>query len=240
MRSSFWSLAIAAVLAIGLGALITALRANHYSQDPGAHIHWDPTSVSFTAFALAQLAFAVLGIMVITSEYSTGMIRTTLAAVPRRGRVLAAKAVVFTTVSLVAGEIMAFIAFGIGQAILKGQAPSASLGDPDVLRAVIGGGLYLAALGLLGLGVGTLLRHAAAAISTLVAILFVLPGIANALPTSWQQPIEQYWPTNAGQQIAAVTRDSHTMAAWSGFGVMVLFVAVVLGAAFLVLERKDA
>ncbi|MBO0732711.1 MAG: ABC transporter permease [Acidimicrobiaceae bacterium] len=240
VRSSFWSLLVAAVLAIGLGALITYLRGRHYATDPGSHIHWDPTSVSLTAFALAQLAIGVLGVMVITSEYSTGMIRTSLAAVPKRGRVVAAKAIVFTTVALISGLIMSFIAFGIGQAILKGQAPSTSLGDQDVLRAVIGAGMYLAALGLLGLAVGTVLRHAAAAISTLVAILFVLPGIANALPTSWQQPIEKYWPTNAGQSIAAVTRDSNTMTSWAGFGVMCLFVAVVLALAFVVLERKDA
>ena len=100
--------------------------------------------------------------------------------------------------ALVAGEVISFVTFLVGQALISGKAPSATLGQPDVLRAVIGAGLYLAVLALLGTALGVMLRHAAGAIGSIVAILLVLPGIADALPTSWSQPIEKWWPTNAG------------------------------------------
>jgi hypothetical protein len=240
VRSTYWALIVAALLGIGLGALISGISANHYATDPSVHINWNATDRSLRSLEIAQLAFAILGVMVVTGEYSTGMIRTSLAAVPRRSRFLAAKALVFTSVALIAGEIISFVTFLVGQALISGKAPSASLGTHNALRAVIGAGLYLAVLALLGSALGVLLRHAAAAIGTIVAILLVLPGIAAALPTSWSHPIEQYWPTNAGSQVAMVIRDSHTVAAWTGFGIMVGFTAIVLAGAFVLLERRDA
>jgi hypothetical protein len=240
VRSTYWALIIAAVLGIGLGALISAIGANHYATDPGVRFNWNPTNHSLRSLAIAQLAFAILGVMVVTGEYSTGMIRTSLAAVPRRSRMMAAKLAVFTAVALVAGEVISFITFFVGQALISGKAPSATIVGHEVLRAVTGAGLYLALLALLGSALGVLLRHAAAAIGSVVAILLVLPGIASALPNSWSHPIEKYWPTNAGTQVAMVVRDAHTLPAWAGFGVMALFVAVVLVVAFWLLERRDA
>jgi ABC-2 type transport system permease protein len=240
VRSTYWALIVAAILGIGLGALISGVSASHYATDPSVHQNWNPTDRSLRSLVIAQLAFAILGVLVVTAEYSTGMIRTSLAAVPKRSRMLAAKVLVFTTVALIAGELISFVTFLVGQALISGKAPSATLGQHDVLRAVVGAGLYLAVLALLGSALGVILRHAAAAIGSIVALLLVLPGIAAALPTSWSQPIEQWWPTNAGQQVAAVIRDSHTLAAWTGFGVMVAFAAVVLTAAFVLLERRDA
>jgi ABC-2 type transport system permease protein len=240
VRSTYWALIVAAILGIGLSALISGISASHYATDPGIRAGWNPTDRSIRSLEIAQLAFAILGVMVVTGEYSTGMIRTSLAAVPRRSRMLAAKAVVFTTVALVAGEVISFAAFLVGQALISGKAPSASFGQHNVLRAVIGAGLYLAVLALLGTALGVVVRHAAAAIGSIVAVLLVLPGIAAALPTSWSQPIEQWWPTNAGTQVAMISRDSHTLAAWTGFGVMVGFTAVVLAGAFLLIERRDA
>jgi ABC-2 type transport system permease protein len=240
VRSTYWALIVAAVLGIGLGALISGISANHYATDPTVHTNWNATDRSLRSLAIAQLAFAILGVMVVTGEYSTGMIRTSLAAVPKRGRLLAAKALVWTVVALVAGEVISFITFLVGQALISGKAPSATLASHDTLRAVIGAGLYLALLGLLGTAVGVLLRHAAAAIGTMVALLLVLPGIASALPSSWSNPIEQWWPTSAGQQVAVIVRDAHTLPAWTGLLVMAVFVAVVLTAAFVMLERRDA
>jgi hypothetical protein len=240
VRSTYWTLFIAAVLGIGLGAVLSAVAANHYATDPGIHIGWNPTDHSLRSLLIAQLAFAILGVMVVTGEYSTGMIRTSLAAVPIRTRMMGAKALVLTTVALVAGEVISFATFFVGQALLSGKAPSATISDHNVLRAVAGAGLYLALLALLGLALGILLRHAAAAIGTIVAILLVLPGIAQALPSSWSHPIEKFWPTNAGTQVAMVVRDAHTLPAWAGFGVMALFVAVVLAVALALLERRDA
>ena len=143
----------------------------------------------------------MLGVLVITSEYSTGSIQTSLAAVPRRGRFLAAKATVLTAVSLITGEATALTVFLLGQALISGQAPTAAFGQPGVLRAVLGSGLYLAALGLLGVALGTLLRHPAAAIGVLVAVVLVLPGIAAALPARIESNVEEYWPTMAGAQV---------------------------------------
>jgi ABC-2 type transport system permease protein len=240
VRSTFWCLVVATVLGVGLGALISAVSANHYGSDPSLQASWHPADRSQASLAIAQLAFAILGVLVVTGEYSTGMIRTSLAAVPRRSRLLLAKSIVFTGLTLVAGEIISFATFLVGQAIISGQAPTANLGQHEVLRAVVGAGLYLPLLALLGCGLGWLLRHAAAAIGAGVAILLVLPGVANALPSSWNQPIEKFWPTNAGQQVAMVVRSSHTLSPWAGFAVMAVFVAVVLAAAAALLERRDA
>lgn len=227
VRSTYWTLVIAAVLGIGLGALLSAVAANHYATDAGIRIGWNPTDHSLRSLLIAQLAFAILGVMVVTGEYSTGLIRTSLAAVPKRTRMMGSKALVLTAVALVAGEVISFVTFFVGQALLYGKAPSATIGDHNVLRAVVGAGLYLTLLALLGVAFGVLLRHAAAAIGSVVAILLVLPAIAQALPTSWSQPVEKFWPTNAGTQVAVVIRDSHTLPAWAGFGVFALFVAVV-------------
>ena len=164
-------------------------------------LSWDPASVSTSGLAIAQLAIAVLGVLYISSEYSTGMIRTSLTAVPKRGRVLAAKSLVYAAVTFIVGEVISFVAFFLGQALINGHAPRAALGDPGVARAVVGAGLYLTALAILAVAVGTLLRHSAAAITCMVAVLFVLPGIAQALPDSWRHPVTEFWPTQAGSQL---------------------------------------
>lgn len=234
LRSSFFSLATAAAIAIGLGALISYESGLHYSP-----VGWDPTATSLGALVVGQLAIAVLGVLTMTGEYSTGMISTTLAAVPRRGRLLAAKALVFGAVALLTGEILAWAAFFIGQALISGRAPTANLGQENVARAVLGAGLYVALIGLMAVATGTLLRHTAGAIVSVVAMLFVLPGVLEALPTSWRNPVEEFWPTNAGAQVLEVTRAAHELSAWWGFGDFALFVAVTLGLAYWVLQRRD-
>jgi ABC-type transport system involved in multi-copper enzyme maturation permease subunit len=241
VRSTWITLLVAMVLGIGVGTLISFLAGSHYvTAGVIRRATWDPTTVSFRAINIAQLAIAVLGVMVITSEYSTGMIRTSLAAVPRRGRFLAAKTTVFTLVALVVGEITAFAAFLIGQSVIGLNAPNTNLGAPGVLRAVIGAGLYLAAIGLLASGIGALLRNTAAGISAIVALLFVLPGIVQALPSSWSNPITEFWPTQAGSQIFALHSAANTLSAWPGFGVLVLFTAIVLAAATYTIGHRDA
>jgi hypothetical protein len=239
--STLWTLLTAAVLGIGLSALFSGLAAHSYKTNSnGARVNWDPTSVSTSGLGIAQLALGVLGVLVISSEYSTHAIRTSLTAVPQRRRFLAAKATVTAGVAFVIGQLMAFTAFFVGQALISGNAPTAGLGDPHVFRAVLGSGLYLTLVGLLGLGVGALLRSAAGAITMLVAMLYVLPGLAHALPSSIQNTVSEFWPTNAGQQITAVVRADHTLPAWAGFGVMCLFIAIVLSAALARLQRRDA
>jgi ABC-type transport system involved in multi-copper enzyme maturation permease subunit len=239
--STRWTLIAAAALGVGIGALVSALSARHYAQESlSTRALWDPTSISGAGLDLAQLAIGVLGIMIITSEYSTGAIRTSLTAVPRRGRFLAAKALVIAGLTFAVSEITAFAAFFIGQALISGHAPTASLGQPQVLRALVGCGLYGALIGLLGLALGALLRHASAAIAVLVALVFILPAIAAALPASIEHNVEKFWPTQAGQQVTVVVRGADSLSPWAGLGYMCLFVGVVLAASFVLLNRHDA
>ena len=241
VRSTFWALTVTVVLGIGLGAAISALTAHGYAtSSASAKLSWDPTNMSLSGMAIAQLAIAVLGVLCISSEYSSGMIRTSLIAVPKRGRVLAAKSLVFAAVTFVVGEVVSFTAFFVGQALISGHAPHAALGDPGVARAVLGAGLYLTALAVLSVAVGTLLRHPAAAIASMVGVLFVLPGIVQALPDSWRNPVNEFWPTQAGGQLASVHHSAHTLQPWPGFGVMCLFVAIVYAIAWTLLDRRDA
>lgn len=240
VRSTWITLLVTVVLGVGLGALISHLAASRYLTDRILHATWDPTEVSFRALTIAQLAIAVLGTLVITAEYGTGLIRTTIAAVPRRGRLLFAKATVFGAVALVTGEVTAFAAFFLGQAAMGSSAPHAALSQPGVLRAVAGAGLYLAVIGLLAVAVGAALRNTAAGISAMVALLFVLPGVVQALPASWSVPITKWWPTQAGSQIYAVQRGAHTLAAWPGFAVLVVFTVLVFALARWVIGWRDA
>jgi ABC-2 type transport system permease protein len=237
LRSTFFTLATTVALVVGLGALISYESAAHYSAQDGA---WDPTSISLSGLLIGQLTIAVLGVLAITAEYSTGMVRTNLSAVPRRGRLLGAKAAVFGAVSLVAGELVSWSAFFVGQLMINGHEATASLTQPAVARAVTGGGLYIALIGLMAMAIGTILRHTAAAITAVIGVLFVLPGVLEALPNAWRLPVEKYWPTRAGEQILVVTRDQNTLPAWLGFGELALFVAVLLALGCFLLQRRDA
>lgn len=240
VRSTWTTLGVAVALGVGIGALISYLSGNHYAQGGRLDGVWDPTAVSFRALTIAQLAIAVLGTLVITSEYGTGMIRTSLTATPRRGRLLLSKALVLGVVALVVGEVTSFAAFLLGQAAIGSQAPHTTLAAHDVLRAVIGAGLYLAVIALLAAAIGTIVRSTAAAISAVVALLFVLPGVVQALPSSWRDPVTEWWPTQAGSQVFVLHRDAHTLSAWVGFGWLVVFTGIVLAVAATVLQRRDA
>ena len=241
VRSTFWALAVTVVLGIGLGAAISAAAAHGYAKSSlSSKLSWDPTAVSLDGIGIATLAIAMLGVLCISSEYSSGMISTSLIAVPKRGRVLAAKSLVFALVTFVVGEATSFTAFFSGQALISGHAPHAALGDPGVARAVVGAGLALTALAVLSVAAGTLLRHPAAAIAAMVAVLFVLPAIAQALPDSWRNPVTEFWPTQAGGDLTSVHHSAHTLQPWPGFGVMCLFVAIVYAIAWTLLNRRDA
>jgi ABC-2 type transport system permease protein len=241
VRSTFWTLTVMVVLGIGLSAAISAAAAHGYARlSVAQQLTWDPTGISQSGVAIASLAIAVLGVLTVSSEYSSGMIRTSLTVVPKRGRVLAAKSLVVAAATFVVGEVTAFAAFFVGQAVISGHAPTAALGDPGVARAVAGAGLFLTTLVVFSVAVGALLRHPAAGISCVVAVLFVLPGIAQALPDSWRNPVTEFWPTQAGEQITSVHAAAHSLQPWAGFGVMCLFVALVYALAWTFLNRRDA
>jgi ABC-2 type transport system permease protein len=232
VRSTWWTLLVFAAGLIGLAILV--MRSQHTSPV-------DPTNDSFAGLAIGQLAIGVLGVLIVTSEFSSGMIRATFAAAPRRPLVLAAKAAILAAVTLVAGEIMAFVAFGVGQAVLKSQFPHAALGQPGVLRAVLMAGAYPALIGLIGLGLGALIRHTAGAISAVVGVLFVLPLILIPLGTSIQNSVGKFLPMLiAENSITAVKPVAHSLSPGVGFGVLCLYAAVALAVGGWALARRDA
>jgi ABC-2 type transport system permease protein len=242
VRSTVWTLLATAVVGIGLGAIVTSAQASRWaSRSLAAQATFDPTRSSLAGLLFAQLAIGVLGILVMSAEYSTGTIRATFAAVPRRPLVLVAKVVVFGVVTLVVGEIVSFVAFFIGQRILSGKAPSAALSDPGVLRAVLSGGLYLLALGLLALGLASIIRLTAAAISTFVGLLFILPIIADVLPSSLTSDIGRFLPANIGTvMMSAHYHGTDPFGPWTSFGLLCAYVVLTLLVGGVLLVRRDA
>jgi ABC-2 type transport system permease protein len=244
VRSTMWSLLLLAVLTLGFTALFTSLTVSNWSQNSRSdqlQIINDPVSLILGAgFQLSQLAICVLGVMVMASEYSTGMIRSSLLAVPKRIPMLVAKSVVFTALVFVVGELVAFASFFVGAPIVHSKAPVA-LGDPGVLRAVIGAGLYLAMLGLFALAVGAIVRHVAGAITGIIGFVLVLAPLAQLLPGSLGDHIHAYLPTEAGHLIAqARPGPNDLLTPWQGFGVFAIWTAVLLILAGYLLNRRDA
>jgi ABC-2 type transport system permease protein len=244
VRSTVWSLIILVLLNIGFTTLLISITVAQWDKtDPGdrAELTADPTNVILgSGMFLSQLAICVLGVMVISSEYSTGMIRASLLAVPRRTPMLAAKCMVFALVALVLGVVVSFASFFVGSAILHSKV-AVSIGDPGVLRAVIGGGLYLAMLGLFALAIGGIIRHTAAAITGVIGFVLVLSPLAQLLPGSIGDHVHAYLPAEAGQLIATThAGQDDLLTPWQGYGVFALWTAVLLLAALVLLKRRDA
>jgi ABC-2 type transport system permease protein len=245
LRSTRYTLLAGVAMTIGFAiipALVNASRWNSMSAADRASFH--PLETSLIGVSFAQLAFGVLGVLIISGEYSTGMIRSTFAAVPKRLPVLWAKGGVFGLVTLVLSVPSTLIAFFAAQSILRGHSLNGhdialSFSDPGVARAVIGGALYVTVVGLFGLGLGAILRNTAGGISALAGILFVLPPLMNVLPSSWNNAISPYLPSNAGQAIMQTGTPDHTLAPWTGLGVFVAYTAIVVAFAAIQLRRRD-
>jgi ABC-2 type transport system permease protein len=234
VRSTVWTLVVTVIATVGIGALITTARVSRWNElSPRERLSLDPTTVSLRGVFLAQLAIGVLGVLVISSEYSTGMIRTTFAAVPRRPLVLFAKAVTLTTAAC-------FVAFLIGQSILSSKHANVALSDPGVVRAVFGAAVYLTLVGLLGLGLGTLLRRTAGAIATLFGLVLVLPALTEALPSPWDTDVGKLLPINAGRALFAVRPSTDLLSPGQGLVVLLVTVGAVLALATFALTRRDA
>ena len=246
VRSTYWTLGALFFVSVGLGIAITAGTAANFANNPGNKAGFDATQASLGAFfELGQLIIAVLGAMVITSEYSTGMIRTSLTAQPRRGVVYAAKAMVFTAVTLVISIITAFIAFFIGQAIYSSKGVSASLFHTvtipananvncgpsgctatfsgtdvitasTVLTAIIGTALFVTIVALIAFGVGSIVRHTAGAIAIVIALLFIVPILEQTLPNDWRWDIMRFLP-DAANQVVSVTVGGPVQHLWSAW-----------------------
>jgi ABC-2 type transport system permease protein len=244
VRSTYWTLLALLVVSVGISAAVTGGTAANWSHmAPSDRATFDPTQASVAGlFYLGQLVIVVLGAMTLTAEYSTGMIRTSLTAMPRRLVVYIAKAVVFACVALVVTFVAAFIAFFLGQALLASTHDTATLSQPNVLRAVIGSALYVTLCGLFAFAVGATLRHTAGAITTVIGLLFVIPILAHLLPQSWYQELERWLPDAAGRALSVTVgpQPAHLFSPWGQFAVFAVYTVVLLAVGAVLFRNRDA
>ena len=241
VRSTLWSLFAVFGITVGFGALLSWAYVSRYDRvSLRERLTFDPTAHSLRGLFLAQLAIGVLGVLIISSEYTTGLIRTTFTAVPQRRIVLAAKALIFGAVALTVSMAAVFIAFPVGQAILHGKHIGVSLSDPHVLRAVLGAGFYLTMVGLLGLAIGAVLRRTAGAIATLFGLVLVLPLLAQALPSPWNHNVAKLFPSQLGEALFTVRPDSNLLSPGAAFAVAIGWLIVTFTIATILITRRDA
>jgi ABC-2 type transport system permease protein len=240
VRSTYWALVAAVLVTVYIGALICMFTLGAFSGPRSSS--YDPTYLSLLGLIFGQLIIAALGALTFTSEYATGMIRASLTAQPRRGTVFAAKASAFTLVSLAAGLVAAFTSFLLGQAILSRRDLGAALGQPHVLRAVVGAGLFLCVSGLLALGLGALLRNSAAAVTAAIAVLFVSLALPAFLPSSLAVSVNKWIPFNAGSQLWSTVSDptAHMLSPWAGFALFAGYAAIAMTAGLAAFLRSAA
>ncbi|MGP3965617.1 hypothetical protein ACTWPT_57705 [Nonomuraea sp. 3N208] len=233
----------AVVLMVGAGALTSnGASENYLAAAPAVKAMFDPTYISmYGGFLFAQITVGALGVLMVTHEYATGLIRTSVTVVPRRGRLMAAKVATFGLLALLMGWVSGFGAYFLGQGVIgSAGAPAASLDQPGVLRAVIGMGLIWALVGLTGVALGGLLRATMSATTVLVAVNFIIPIISpRLLPDSVGAWVSTYWPIQAGLQITTTVQNPDRMLPWPGFAVMAAFTAVLLITAFARFRWRD-
>jgi ABC-2 type transport system permease protein len=270
VRSTYWTIAALVIVSVGFAAIAGFAIANNIHNNPVNKAGMDATQASLGAFfELGQLIIAVLGVLTITSEYSTGMVRTSLTAMPRRGTVYAAKLIVITTVTLVVSLIISFITFFVGQAAMSGSGVSASLfhsvtipangvqngpsgnvtfsgtiviSPGTVLTAIIGTALFVTAVGLIAFGLGSIIRHTAGAITSAIGLMFVLPIILQLLPDTWRWDVVRFFPDAAGRVLSVTVgqHNPHLWSAWPQFGVTLVYAAVLVGVGAYLFRTRDA
>jgi ABC-2 type transport system permease protein len=237
LPSTVWSLLTTLVLVVGFGVVYSMVRVTRPPADPSA---FDGAGVSLAGVQLAQLAIGVLGVLLMTGEYATGSIRVSLAAVPKRLDLLWGKAVTFGFTTFAVCVPAVFAAFIVGQKILAAEHLDVAIGAPGVVRAILGSALFLTVVGLLGLGLGGVLRNTAGGIAALFGLLFAPQIIVGFLPESVSDQVYKYVPAAAGQAIMFVKPDVASLSPWTGFGMFCLYTAVVLALAAWQLRRRDA
>ncbi|MDQ0949604.1 ABC-2 type transport system permease protein [Streptomyces phaeochromogenes] len=240
VASTVWTLSLAAVVTVALGVLISLLSKNEFDDlSTKDRLSFDPTFISFAGMSLGQLAMIVFGVLVVSNEYSTGMIRTSLAAVPQRGTFLFSKIAVATGLAFLVALATSFVAFFLGQAMLGSHR--ASIGDPGVLRAVIGGGLYMTLIALFSMGVATMLRSPMLSLGILMPFFFLISAILGNVDAT--KKVGQYLPDQAGSKITQVVTpidDDVPYGPWGGLGIMVLWVLVAVVGGYVLLKKRDA
>jgi hypothetical protein len=241
LRSTRWSLLAAILLTIGFPALFAAVTSSHWgSMSPGERASRHPLDIALAGVNVSQLAVAVLGVLVITGEYSTGMIRASFSAVPKRLPVLWGKTAVFGLVTFLLMLPSVLIAFYVSQAILsRHHILQTSLSQPGVARSVVGGSVFLVLVGIFALGIGAIVRNTAGGIATFAAIFFVIPPLMNVLPTSWNNAISKYLPSEAGRQIFSLTHDSTSLSPLWGGLLFAGYCALAIAVAAVLLVRRD-
>ncbi len=239
LRSTVIVLVATVVAVIGIDVAVSAFVNTKFATlSPLDRAPGNIIAHGYIGVYLGQLMIGALGVLAITGEYTSGMIRATLAAVPTRLPVLAAKSTIFAAVAFGVGILASAIAFLAGQATLGGHG--VGLGYPGAVRAVFGVALYLMVVGLLGLALGLLIRSTAGGIVALVGVLLVLPALAQVLPSSWQPSVVPYLPANAGQALYNLSHEEPQMHPWAGFALFVGYTLLAMAAAAISLRRRDA
>lgn len=242
LRSTYYTLAAAAILTVAVGVLVGTADVSDWDRMPETQrAHLDPLQVSMKGLALSGLVVAMLGVMAMTSEYTTGLIRTTLAAVPHRRALLAAKAAVIAAITLTFGEATALVAFLLTQAKLHARNAGVSITGHNVLPTVLAAGLYLTAIALVGVGVGAMIRHTAGALGTMVALLFVLPQLTYVLPSPWNRWFDEAMPSNAGLTITSLLHPpGPTLSPDQAITLLLGYAAAALLGGLYSITRRDA
>ncbi|MFF3572563.1 ABC transporter permease subunit [Nocardia jiangxiensis] len=243
LRSTWITLALGLLFLVGFGVIAAVQYKSKVNSGQTLDTQWvGSTALSLSLFGInfAELALGVLGVLVVAGEYSTGMIRSTLAAVPRRLPVLWSKAAVFGAVALVVGTVGAFVTYLIGRSIVAGTPAAQSITDAGVLRSLLGAGLYLALVGVIGAALGVLMRSVAGSVAVLIGALLLIPSLVSLLPHSWQNHVSPYLPSNAGQAMFALHHDASTLSPTAGLLIFLGWTVLALAGAAYRLARTDA
>ena len=241
VRSTMWALVFTVISIIGLGVLLSAIVVGHWDHRSLSEITgFDPLLYSFAGLNVAQLSVGVLGVLVMTSEYATGVIRLTFGATPQRRLLLGAKVLTFSIVVAIVSLISCVTVFFICQAMLASKPAGVSITDPGVLRAVLGGATKMVLIGVIAVGVGAIVRHTAGAVAVLFAVLLIIPGLVQLLPQPWNNDVTLYLPSSAGAAMSAVVRFPNLLAPGPGFLVLLAYAAATIGLAMALLVRRDA
>lgn len=241
LRSTRWSLGVGVFLTMAFPILFAAVTASHWARMSAAdRADRHPLDIALAGVNVAQLAIAVLGVLVITGEYSTGMIRATFIAVPRRLPVMWAKLVVYAAVSFVLMVPSVLVGFFASQAILnRHHILQTAFSAPGVTRSVLGGAVYVMLVGIFALGIGSIVRNTAGGIATFAGIFFVIPPLMNLLPTNWNNAITKYLPSEAGRQLFSLHPGAHSLSPLAGGVLFVGYCALAIAIAAVLLVRRD-
>lgn len=242
LKSTVWTLLVAIVLMVGLAATFAAVSASMYDDfNAGERADWSAVGTSLSGMTFAQLAIGVLGVLMITGEYSTGMIRASLTVVPHRLPVLWGKLGVFAAVVLTLSLAMTFTSFYVAQGLLSSEDLDVSLSSDGALRSVVGAAVFLTLVGIIAIAVGTLVRSTAGGVSTVLAVFFVLPPLTQLLPESWTSAFVQYLPSNAGGAIYDATEGvENPLSPGAGLATVCAYAVVLVAAAAWRLRQADA